>query len=152
MNKFIHSIATPIGPLTITTNGQALLSLTLSPTLNIDPLNTLPEQIKTEILLYFTQRNKTFTTPILLEGSPFQLKVWHALLKIPYGEVRSYLDIAKAIKMPTAVRAVANAIGTNPISIIVPCHRVIRSNGHIGGYAFGIDKKNWLLKHEGILL
>lgn len=152
MKRFSFSFKAPIGPITLTTDGNALLSLTLSESETAAPFDKLAHQIKNEILSYCTQKKKDFTTPIRLKGTPFQLSVWNELLKIPYGELRSYLDIAKAIQMPLAVRAVANAIGANPISILVPCHRVIRSNGQLGGFAFGLDKKKWLLSHEGILL
>ena len=83
-------------------------------------------------------------------GTPFQLEVWKVLLTIPYGETRSYHDIARTIGRPKAVRAVANAIGKNPILILIPCHRVIRKNGEIGGFSAGVLIKRTLLHHEGI--
>ena len=89
-----------------------------------------------------------------LKGTIFQLKVWNYLKKIPRGKVITYLDLAKAIKMPKAVRAVANAVGKNPYPPKIPCHRVIRSNGKLGGYSApgGIKTKKKLLKMEGIIL
>lgn len=78
-------------------------------------------------------------------GSAFQKKVWQELKKIPLGETRSYLEIAKAINVPTACRAVARANGANQLAIVVPCHRVINSNGELGGYAGGVLRKQWLL-------
>ena len=89
-----------------------------------------------------------------LKGSVFQLKVWNYLKKIPRGKVITYLDLAKAIKMPKAVRAVANAVGKNPYPPKIPCHRVIRSDGKLGGYSApgGIKTKKKLLKMEGIIL
>ena len=89
-----------------------------------------------------------------LKGTVFQLKVWNYLKKIPRGKVITYLDLAKAIKMPKAVRAVANAVGKNPYPPKIPCHRVIRSDGKIGGYSAngGIKTKKKLLKMEGIIL
>jgi methylated-DNA-[protein]-cysteine S-methyltransferase len=89
-----------------------------------------------------------------LKGTVFQLKVWNYLKKIPRGKVISYLDLAKAIKMPKAVRAVANAVGKNPYPPKIPCHRVIRSDGKLGGYSApgGIKTKKKLLKMEGIIL
>ena len=89
-----------------------------------------------------------------LKGTVFQLKVWNSLKKIPRGKVITYLDLAKAIKMPKAVRAVANAVGKNPYPPKIPCHRVIRSDGKLGGYSApgGIKTKKKLLKMEGIIL
>lgn len=89
-----------------------------------------------------------------LKGTVFQLKVWNYLKKIPKGKVITYLDLAKAIKMPKAVRAVANAVGKNPYPPKIPCHRVIRSDGKLGGYSApgGIKTKKKLLKMEGIIL
>jgi len=91
---------------------------------------------------------RVFDLPLRFSGTPFQERVWNALLAIPYGEVRSYLDIARALGDPKAVRAVGAANGSNPISIVVPCHRVIGSDGSIVGYGGGIDRKRWLLAHE----
>ncbi len=87
-----------------------------------------------------------------LKGTKFQLKVWKYLVKIPRGRVKTYLQVAKAIGKPSAVRAVANAIGKNPYSPFIPCHRVIKTDGSIGGYSGkgGIKKKRLLLKNEGI--
>ena len=91
---------------------------------------------------------------MVLKGTKFQIKVWKFLKKIPKGKVITYLDVAKAINMPKAVRAVANAIGKNPYAPIIPCHRVIRSDGSLGGYSGrgGIKTKKKLLISEGILL
>jgi len=87
-----------------------------------------------------------------LEGTEFQVKVWRAIAKIPRGEVRTYKELAKAIKKPTAIRAVANACGKNPYPVKIPCHRVVGSNGYLGGYSGkgGIRQKKSLLKKEGV--
>ena len=89
-----------------------------------------------------------------LKGTKFQLKVWNYLKKIPYGKVKTYSEVAKSIGKPLAVRAVANAIGKNPLAPQIPCHRVIRSDGSLGGYSGkgGIKTKRLLLKKEGIKL
>lgn len=87
--------------------------------------------------------------PCLLVGTPFQHKVWKALTEIPQGSTWSYQDLAIHLGHPKAVRAVANAVGANPISPLIPCHRVIRNNGHLGGYYWGVDEKIKLLKAEG---
>ena len=91
---------------------------------------------------------------MILKGTKFQLKVWKYLKKIPKGQIRTYSDVAKAINKPKSVRAVANAIGKNPHAPKIPCHRVIRSEGSLGGYSGkgGINTKRKLLKSEGILL
>jgi len=89
--------------------------------------------------------------PVELDGTPFQREVWRALCDIPSGQTRSYGDIATSIGRPTAVRAVGLANGSNPISLIVPCHRVIGSSGSLTGYAGGIERKRWLLQHERAL-
>jgi len=108
------------------------------------------KSIEFEIADYFDQQKFVFNTPIHLIGSSFQNKVWNELRTIPPGETRSYLEIAKSINAPTACRAVARANGANQLAIIVPCHRVINSNGELGGYGGGIVRKQWLLEHEKI--
>jgi methylated-DNA-[protein]-cysteine S-methyltransferase len=97
---------------------------------------------------YFQRKRKTFDVPIKLLGTPFQVKVWEALRKIEYGETKTYKDIATMIGQPKAVRAVGGANNKNPISIIVPCHRVIGTSGALIGYGGGIDKKVILLNLE----
>ena len=110
---------------------------------------TVPNiSIETELLDYFESENKTFSTPFEMIGTPFQKTVWKELCKIPYGETKTYLDIAKAIGNPKASRAVARANSFNQLAIIIPCHRVINTNGKVGGYAGGIERKQWMLKHE----
>jgi AraC family transcriptional regulator of adaptative response/methylated-DNA-[protein]-cysteine methyltransferase len=104
--------------------------------------------IEAELNQYFEGKLKAFKTPLFWLGSPFQNRVWEELQKIPFGETRSYGDIAKAIGKPSAFRAVANANGANQIAIVVPCHRVINTNGNLGGYGGGIAHKKWLINHE----
>jgi AraC family transcriptional regulator of adaptative response/methylated-DNA-[protein]-cysteine methyltransferase len=99
---------------------------------------------------YFAGKRKEFTFPLVIDGTPFQEKVWKALLEIPYGETRSYKDQAKMIGNPKAVRAVANANGDNRIAIIIPCHRVIGANGKLVGYGGGLWRKKYLLNLEGV--
>lgn len=114
----------------------------------IDGLSPPLTLLKSELLAYFAGQLQTFKTPIAFQGTPFQLKVWKTLQKIPYGKTWSYLDLAKAIDHPLAFRAVANANGRNKLSIIIPCHRVINSSGALGGYGGGITKKERLLAIE----
>lgn len=117
--------------------------------LSIVPGKTDPiKQIETELEGYFSNKNQEFKTPIFLLGSPFQKRVWEELQKIPKGETRSYAETAQAIGKPTAFRAVALANSANQFAIMIPCHRVINSNGDLGGYGGGIKRKEWLLKHE----
>jgi len=108
----------------------------------------ITHQIKAELADYFSGKNLSFKTPVYLPGSEFQKNVWHILQTIPIGQTRSYLDIAKVIGHPKAYRAVANANGANQLALIIPCHRIIKSNGELGGYGGGISRKAWLLKHE----
>ncbi len=99
---------------------------------------------------YFRDGDDVFDEiPIDPEGTDFQLSVWNALRKIPRGQTRSYGEIARAIGRPNAVRAVGAANGSNPVAIVVPCHRVIGANGTLTGYGGGLEKKMWLLEHEG---
>jgi O-6-methylguanine DNA methyltransferase len=97
---------------------------------------------------YFTARRREFQLPLDLRGTPFQRKVWNALLDIPYGETRSYAQLARSIGEPKAFRAVGAANGANPISIVIPCHRVISSGGGLGGYSGGVPLKRRLLALE----
>lgn len=117
----------------------------------IVPGRTKPiDLIEKELDRYFQCGQKKFNTPIVMLGSDFQKNVWHELIKIPPGETRSYADIAKAIKQPSACRAVARANGANQLAIIIPCHRVINSDGELGGYGGGLTRKAWLINHEKV--
>jgi len=98
---------------------------------------------------YFEGRRRSFEVPLDLRGTPFQLRVWELLQRIPFGETRTYLDLALALGDPKAVRAVGAANGQNPVPIIVPCHRVIGQDGQLVGYGGGLWRKEWLLAHEG---
>jgi methylated-DNA-[protein]-cysteine S-methyltransferase len=105
-------------------------------------------QAAAQLVEYFVGERRTFDIPIAPQGTGFQALVWRALTAIPYGETRSYGALARAIGRPAASRAVGAANGKNPISIIVPCHRVIASSGELTGYAGGLAAKRWLLEHE----
>ncbi len=106
------------------------------------------ESIEIEIEAYLAGKLKTFNTPFSTTGTLFQKTSWEALMKIPYGETKSYLEQANMINRPSAHRAVANANGSNNLAIIIPCHRILRNDGNLGGYAGGIDRKKWLIEHE----
>jgi O-6-methylguanine DNA methyltransferase len=103
-----------------------------------------------ELRCYLAGERVQFACPLDLHGTPFQVAVWSAVYRIPYGEVRSYAEIARAVGHPKAVRAMGAANSANPIAIIVPCHRVIGSNGTLTGYGGGLPTKAWLLALEGI--
>ncbi len=106
------------------------------------------DQIEREMKAYFAGTLKLFETPLADWGTPFQNSVWHALLAIPRGETRSYADLARGLGVPRAVRAVARANGDNFRGVIIPCHRVIGSDGSLTGYGGGLARKQWLLDHE----
>lgn len=104
--------------------------------------------IEEELGRYFEGSLKEFKTPLALLGSPFQKLTWEALKQIPYGETRSYTDIAVRVGQPSAFRAVARANGANQLAIVIPCHRVCQANGDLGGYGGGLARKKWLINHE----
>ncbi|CAN5440142.1 methylated-DNA--[protein]-cysteine S-methyltransferase [soil metagenome] len=104
---------------------------------------------KRQLLEYFSGSRKLFDLPLLQEGTEFQQKVWKELCKIPFGETISYLELAKRLGDAKSIRAAGTANGKNKIAIIIPCHRVIGSDGSLTGYAGGIERKDWLLRHEG---
>jgi len=106
------------------------------------------QSITRELAAYFSGTLMEFKTPYRVLGSVFQQDVWQVLCKIPYGETKSYREQAIALGRPTAYRAVANANGANQLSIVIPCHRIIASDGSLGGYSGGLAVKQWLLEHE----
>ncbi|MCB0824296.1 MAG: methylated-DNA--[protein]-cysteine S-methyltransferase [Bacteroidales bacterium] len=101
-----------------------------------------------QLAAYFEGSRKSFNIPLDMDGTDFQKKVWHQLQNIPFGKTISYLDLAKQLGNPKSIRAAAHANGQNTVSIIVPCHRVIGSDGSLTGYAGGLWRKQWLLEHE----
>ena len=150
MKTFKAYYPSPIGPVEISGTQEAIVSVGFVKKQLPNDRN-LPACVKDGIRQldeYFKGRRKTFSTKLLLRGTPFQKLVWQQLKRIPYGEVVSYGDIARAIGRPHAYRAVGGANNKNPIGIIIPCHRVIGSDGKLVGYGSGIWRKDWLLKHE----
>jgi methylated-DNA-[protein]-cysteine S-methyltransferase len=107
-------------------------------------------EAREQLLAYFAGERRAFDLPLLPSGTPFQQQVWNALREIPFGATRSYRDIALRIGNPNGVRAVGAANGRNPLPIIVPCHRVIGSDGSMTGFGGGLPVKQFLLVHEGI--
>lgn len=146
----------PVGPLLLAGNHDALHVLSFgagSRPREIDAdwqpdTKGVLAHVCRELDEYFAGRRKAFSTPLAFNGTPFQNRVWKELTRIPYGETISYLDLAKRIDHPRAVRAVGMANGANPIAIIVPCHRVIGSNGSLTGFGGGLPTKRALLELE----
>ena len=97
---------------------------------------------------YFSGKIQTFHFDVFPKGTPFQLKVWEAIQEIPYGETRSYGEIATHLGLKNGARAVGLAVGANPLPLVIPCHRVIGTNGKLTGYSGGLERKKWLLRHE----
>jgi methylated-DNA-[protein]-cysteine S-methyltransferase len=153
--RYYDHIDTPIGPLLLVADDAALVEIGLprrgaaqaAPADAEAGKNRLRGAAR-ELDEYFAGTRQRFDIPLRPAGTPFQLEVWGALLAIPYGETVSYADIARRIRRPLAVRAVGAANGANPLSIIVPCHRVIGSHGDLVGYGGGLPIKRWLLAHE----
>ena len=114
--------------------------------------NALLDKATLQLEEYFAGRRRSFDLPLDLRGTEFQLRVWNALLVIPYGETKTYADIARMVATPKAVRAVGAANGANPVAIIVPCHRVIGADGSLVGYGGGLDLKKRLLALEAGVL
>ncbi|PXA84371.1 cysteine methyltransferase [Nostoc sp. 3335mG] len=151
------TIASPVGKLTLVASDDGLVAILWEDDapdrVRLDTLADTPDhpvlvQTERELGDYFAGRRTAFSVPLDMRGTDFQRSVWQALLTIPFGETRSYADIALQIGKPTATRAVGAANGRNPISIIAPCHRVIGANGSLTGFAGGLKAKEYLLGLE----
>ncbi len=148
---FVQYLATPLGTLTLRADDLGLTAVSFQPESDTAAHpNAVTSQAAAELTAYFAGCATEFSVPLHPQGTEFQRNVWHQLSLIPFGETRAYGDIAHALANPKAVRAVGAANGRNPIAIIVPCHRVIGGNGTLTGYAGGLERKAWLLNHEGI--
>jgi methylated-DNA-[protein]-cysteine S-methyltransferase len=150
-NKYVTYLKSPIGQLKITAEDEFINSIlfVFSDTeMEEEKLNDVLNQCKTELSEYFAGKRKEFEVPFRQVGTEFQQKVWNELVKINYGKTVSYNHIAKAIDNQKSIRAVGTTNGKNQLSIIVPCHRVIGSDGSLTGYAGGLWRKKWLLNHE----
>jgi methylated-DNA-[protein]-cysteine S-methyltransferase len=143
----------PIGIIKISANNTHILSLDI--VTNLTP-STMPTKAIQSCLKqldeYFKGKRKKFNLPLKIEGTPFQIRVWKELSKIPFGKVISYKELAQKVGKPKAFRAVGNANGKNKFPIILPCHRVIASDGTLGGYGLGLPRKKKLLDHEEVPL
>ena len=153
-------LESPLGALLLTGDGRSLTGLYLQgqkhfpkqieswcESLQADPF----EQVQAQLAEYFTHQRQSFDLPVAPCGTVFQKQVWQLLSQIPFGETVSYGALAQQLGQPTASRAVGAANGRNPVSIVVPCHRVIAASGKLTGYAGGIERKQWLLEHEAAL-
>ncbi|MET1080965.1 MAG: methylated-DNA--[protein]-cysteine S-methyltransferase [Pseudomonas sp.] len=149
----------PFGELLMLGNGRALTALYMPPHRHAPQLDTpasldwrrddsLFHEAGLQLDAYFAGQLQHFNLPLAATGTPFQQRVWRELLAIPFGETRSYGQLAQRLGMPGASRAVGLANGRNPLSIIVPCHRVIGADGSLTGYGGGLERKRWLLAHE----
>jgi methylated-DNA-[protein]-cysteine S-methyltransferase len=153
---FTAYFESPIGWMRIRSDEAALLSLDFvdaagRPGGEAAPGPDLPrilEECLDQLQGYFRGERTTFSLPLRLRGTPFQHRVWDRLLRIPYGETTTYLTLAESTGNARATRAVGGANHRNPVSIIVPCHRVIGSDGRLTGYGGGLWRKEWLLRHE----
>jgi methylated-DNA-[protein]-cysteine S-methyltransferase len=142
----------PVGDLLIESEDEKITTVNFLKTSRQEiQLTPVIEQCMLELDEYFFKGRKFFSVEIALHGSQFQVRVWNELLTIPYGRTASYLAIATQLGDANLIRAVGLANGQNPIAIIVPCHRVIGNNGDLIGYGGGLDKKEWLLNHEGAI-
>ena len=157
MQLYNKKMQTPVGQLTLVAHDQALVAVLWE---NDDPKRVklsesfeqnehpLLKEVEKQLIEYFAGQRTQFTIPLDFQGTAFQKSVWSALLRIPFGETRSYKQIAESIGNVKAVRAVGAANGKNPISIIAPCHRVIGANGKLVGFAGGLKNKDILLNLE----
>jgi methylated-DNA-[protein]-cysteine S-methyltransferase len=157
MTLFCKEMESPVGKLKLVASADALVAVLWEggrpnpvklDIMNLDPRHPLLIAAERQLTEYFSGARTEFDLPLDPHGSEFQKKVWQALREIPFGETRSYLDLAKAVGSAKAVRAVGAANGKNPLSIVVPCHRVIGTNGSLTGFAGGLEAKAKLLALE----
>ena len=164
MNVVTRTIDSPLGPLIAGASSDGICLLEFPEPDRLEPQlatirrrlgcvieqgnSPLLEDLQGELAAYFAGTLATFTVPLVIRGTPFQERVWSELRRIPYGETRSYEELARAIGAPGAPRAVGHANGMNPVAIVVPCHRVINKNGGLGGYGGQLWRKQSLLRLE----
>ena len=156
MNSFFSTYQSPVGLLEIQASDQGLQTILYKdqpdPTTQINhsdaESNPLIEECKQQLTAYFEGKLRQFDLPFTLSGTSFQEQVWNQLLTVKYGSTLSYLQIAQKINRVKAIRAVGTANGQNKLSILVPCHRIIGTNGALTGYSGGLWRKKWLLEHE----
>ena len=153
--NYYTELHTPVGPVTIVSDGSAITRITMQPAAAVFANDstavrddTRLSEARSQLAAYFAGRLREFSLPLAPGGTPFQKQVWNALREIPFGETRSYGALAASLGRPGAARAVGAANRTNPIGIVVPCHRVIGANGTLTGYAGGLERKQQLLELE----
>lgn len=161
MRQFYDTFSTPLGDFSVALNASGAVIATafgglaeLRERFDADEVERDPARaaaVRAEIAEYFSGQRRKFSVKLSPSGTPFQRSVWAALVEIPFGETRSYGKLAAELGKPEASRAVGRANATNPICLIVPCHRVIGADGSLTGFAFGEDLKRQLLEHEGAL-
>lgn len=157
---YVHkTMNSPVGRLTLIGSAKGLAAVlwendnperVRARSLKADTRNRILLEAEHQLNEYFSGARTEFSLPLDMHGTEFQIKVWKSLLAIPFGETRSYSELARRIGKPNAVRAVGAAIGRNPLSIVVPCHRVIGSSGQLTGFAGGLKTKAELLRLEGV--
>jgi len=147
--EFVRAVETPIGWMTLSSDGQAICAARFGAREERRDALALLLQAEAELAEYFAGRRRAFSVPLCMHGTPFQKAVWQALIRIPYGETRSYGDIAAMIGRKNACRAVGMANNRNPLPVFVPCHRVVGADGSLTGYAGGLEAKAFLLELEG---
>ena len=163
MNLCLSEHHSPLGPFTVVTRGEALCVAAFSdsaggllralprryPDLPLSP-GSAPVAVEAAFHAYWSaELGALDSLPVEAGGTPFQARIWAALREIPVGETISYAELSRRVGSPGASRAAGSANGANPISIVIPCHRVIRGDGDLCGYAGGVKRKRWLLTHEG---
>lgn len=146
---YARTLSSPLGFLTIKSEGSSITELSFGKQVKMDDGNDrIVKQCEKELQECFSGTRTAFTVPFLTKGTDFQKKVWDVIARIPFGKTITYTELAKRAGKPKAIRAAASACGKNPIVVMIPCHRVVSSNGELGGYNGGIKKKQWLLQHE----
>jgi methylated-DNA-[protein]-cysteine S-methyltransferase len=152
---FFTNIESPLGPLFVQGDGQFVTGLFmreqsgwLGPEASWQNSDAALVAAAEQLAEYFAGERQAFDVPLRLVGTAFQQRVWRELVKIPFGTTIAYAELARRVGRPTASRAVGHANGRNPISIIIPCHRVVGADGTLTGYAGGLEKKQWLLDFE----
>ncbi|MDE2697975.1 MAG: methylated-DNA--[protein]-cysteine S-methyltransferase [Gemmatimonadota bacterium] len=154
-----EDVASPLGSLTVLASDNGVHAIAFEGDRTEQAKTNLPRAenhsiinaVAEQLAMYFDGTLKVFDLPLDLRGTNFQKRVWKLLLEIPFGETRTYGDIACALDNTGASQAVGAANGKNPVAIVVPCHRVIGASGHLTGYAGGMEKKKFLLTHEGVI-
>jgi AraC family transcriptional regulator of adaptative response/methylated-DNA-[protein]-cysteine methyltransferase len=158
------TIETPIGEMTVAATKEGICMLEfaepsgrgadinrLAFIYNMETIHGTNRHIRAlrkQLKEYFKGKRKEFSVQLFYQGSEFQKSVWQLLLKIPFGKTITYMSLAESLGNPKAIRATANATGSNPLAIVIPCHRVIGSDGNLTGYGGGLERKRWLIDHE----